>query len=270
MVCGLASLMKLPEARQMTNLDDAGNQVLMRRIIARKPLLRAVYRDFYGQLLAGVAGLAPVVELGSGAGFLARLRPDIITSDVLPYGGLDVTFSGLHLPFRAGSVGAFVMVDVFHHVQDAARFLAEMSRCLRPGGRIVMVEPANTRFARFVYGGFHHERFDPAGSWQMAPGGPLSQANMALPWIVFSRDEEKRRQMFPELRVRSRAHHSPLQYLLSGGLSIRPLMPMGMYGSLRRLEAWLAPWAHLLAMFMTIDVEKVASGPDACGSRRMA
>lgn len=256
MVRRLVSLLRLPETRAMGPLDDAGNQALMRRILARKPLLRAVYHDFYRQILAGVDGRKPVVELGSGVGFLPRLRPDVITSDILPYQGLDLSFSGLALPFRAGSVGAFVMVDVFHHVQDAGRFLGEMSRCLQPGGRIVMVEPANTRFARFVYRKFHHEGFDLEGAWTMPAGGPLSQANMALPWIVFSRDEGVRQQRFPELQVLARRYHSPLQYLVSGGLSLRQLLPSSLYGPLRQVERWLSPWARILAMFVTVEIEK--------------
>jgi SAM-dependent methyltransferase len=51
------------------------------------------------------------------------------------------------MPFEDGTADAFVMLDVLHHVPTPAEFCQEASRCLRPGGRIVMIEPANTVFA---------------------------------------------------------------------------------------------------------------------------
>ena len=93
-------------------------------------------------------------------------------------------------------------IDVFHHLPDAQRFLSEAVRCLRPGGRIVMIEPANTVFARWVYTHAHHEPFDPnVRDWVFKSSGPVSGANGALPWVVFCRDRAVFERRFPALRI---------------------------------------------------------------------
>ena len=38
---------------------------------------------------------------------------------------------------------------------------------------------------------FHHETFNPEGDWKIPGTGPMSDANGALPFIVFERDKEK-------------------------------------------------------------------------------
>lgn len=48
------------------------------------------------------------------------------------------------MPFQDKSVSAFMMIDVLHHIKDSRQFFKEMQRCLKPGGKIVMIEPANT------------------------------------------------------------------------------------------------------------------------------
>lgn len=45
------------------------------------------------------------------------------------------------LPFAAGVFDALLIVDAFHHFDDQQTAVAEMLRVLRPGGRLVLVEP---------------------------------------------------------------------------------------------------------------------------------
>jgi hypothetical protein len=105
-------------------------------------------------------------------------------------------------------------------------FFAEAVRCLMPGAAIVMIEPWVTPWSRWIYGSFHHEPFDPAApSWSMAAGQPLSTANDALPWLIFHRDRRQFDQRFPELEVVAVRPLMPVIYLLSGGLSMRTLLP---------------------------------------------
>ena len=44
------------------------------------------------------------------------------------------------LPVEAGSVDALWAVNATHHFADLDRFVAELSRVLKPGGRVVLVE----------------------------------------------------------------------------------------------------------------------------------
>mgnify|MGYP006430098977 CR=1 FL=1 len=210
-------------------LNDPETTIRARKIIRDNELLRYFYDQnyqFFKDVFTDVPG-GLKLELGSGAGYIRDVIPECITSDVLELPFIDRTIDATHLPFRDQEVAGICMIDVFHHIPDVGQFLKEAERVLAPGGKIAMVEPANTRWGRFIYQHFHHEPFDPeAEEWRLPDGGPLSMANGALPWIVFKRDwatiTSKR---FPQLTLQQIVLCYPLLYLLSGGLSYPQLLP---------------------------------------------
>jgi len=255
----LIDFLKLPPELQCLDLDDPNNVYTIRKIINRNPFLTNCYKSFYRDILnrlKTVPSNGELIELGSGASFLRTLLPQLITSDILPYSGVDRVFSALDIPLIDDSVSAFLMTNVLHHLKDSKQFFREMRRCLKPGGKVIMMEPANTLWSRFIYTNFHPEPFDPTGDWGFEEGGPLTGANMAIPWIIFFRDIDTFKVEFPELAVKNIRLHSPFQYLLSGGLSYRQLLPNWAYGSVSLLEWILTPFNPYLAMFMTIELER--------------
>jgi SAM-dependent methyltransferase len=258
----ILDLLKLPEIRNIKDLDDPATTLLHGRILRSKPFLKNLYVDFYEQFKKAVQQPENkvLVELGSGGGFVKEVIPNIITSDILNGVDVDKVFSATDMPFEDAGVDAFFMFDVLHHIGEPRKFFAEAERCLRPGGRIVMIEPANTPWARFVYTNFHHEGFDPKGDWELSKAGPLSQANGAIPWIIFVRDRATFEREFPRLKVVSLRNHTPMRYLISGGLTLRQLLPGFAYPVVRVLEWLLSPADNLLGMFMTVIIEKNSDG----------
>lgn len=249
----LNALLQHPLTRGL-DLDDPRTTALRRAIIAEKPFLRRTYEEWYSRIAAELPP-APgaVLELGSGTGFLARAVPDLIASDVFACPDLDAVLDGHRLPLADGSLRAIVMTNVFHHLAQPRRFLAEAARCVRPGGALVLIEPWVTPWSRLVYTHLHHEPFRPdAPEWEFPSIGPLSGANGALPWIVFARDRERLAAEFPRWRLRSVTPLMPLRYLLSGGVSLRALMPGWSFGLWRGVEGLLEPWMGQLAMFARI------------------
>jgi SAM-dependent methyltransferase len=251
--------LKLPEARAITDLDDPMATILHGQIIRRKPFLFQLYTEFYRRLEAGLGALgrdSTVVELGSGGGFIKSVIPSVVTSDILQVPDVDLRFSVERMPFGDESVDAFLMINVFHHVKEPRAFLRELDRTLRPRGRILMIEPSNTVWGRFISSHFHHEDFDPTSDWKIEGEGPLSQANGALPWIVFSRDRAIFEREFPHLRITAVEPHTPLKYLVSGGLSIRQLLPGPCYRLVDGLERVLRPFNRWLGMFYYVALSK--------------
>jgi SAM-dependent methyltransferase len=250
--------LKLPEIKDIKDLDDPVTTLLHGKILRRKAFLRRLYTDFYRQFEKAVKqpDNKVLVELGSGGGFIKEIIPNAITSDILNVDGIDKVFSATDMPFEDESVDAFFMFDVLHHIVEPRKFFAEADRCLRPGGNVVMIEPANTPWARFVYKNFHHERFDIHGDWHVEKGGPLSQSNGAMPWIIFVRDRVVFEREFPRLKITEIRNHTPLRYLLSGGFSVRQLSPGFLYPVVKAIEYLLTPANNLLGMFMTIILEK--------------
>jgi len=231
-----------------------------RNVFKRKKLLRQTYEKWYGLLLDGETECTqdnPIVELGTGAGFLKELYPQIICTDILPMSHLDVVCDCLQLPFKDAAVKHFVMVDVFHHVCDSRRFLQELERCLMKGGTVAMIEPANTLWARFIWKHFHHEDFLPSiTDWEIKLANPLGCANTALPWVVFERDRELFKQEFPLLEIEEYYTHSAFSYLLSGGFSYRQLIPDVLNRLVFSFDSLLCRAWNQFGMFLVIKLRK--------------
>jgi len=240
------------------DLDDPATTVLRTRILEDKRFLRKLYEEWYGTIADEVPpGGRPVLELGSGAGFLEQFVPGVITSDIFKLPDLSLVLDAHEIPFREGSLRAIVMVDVLHHLSDSRRFFREASRCVQPGGVVVMIEPWASAWSTFIYRGLHHEPFEPgASSWEFPARGPLSGANGALPWIIFERDRAKFTAEFPEWRIRQVKPDMPFCYLASGGMSWRSLAPAATFPVVRHMEKRLAPWMSRLAMFARIVLER--------------
>ena len=151
-----------------------------------------------------------------------------------------------------------VMTDVLHHLPEPRRFLAEAARCVRPGGVVVMIEPWATPWSRLIYRHLHHEPFRPEADWTFPRSGPLSGANGALPWILFERDRQQFEREFPEWKIDGIELMMPFCYLLSGGVSLRSLVPGWTFPALRGFERLLNPYATHLAMFAKIALKRVA------------
>src|SRR5205823_812634 len=67
------------------DLDAASTASAARALIESKPFLRRVYNEWYTMIAAGLpATEGPILELGSGGGFLAARLEGVIASDVLP------------------------------------------------------------------------------------------------------------------------------------------------------------------------------------------
>jgi hypothetical protein len=105
-----------------------------------------------------------------------------------------------------------------------------------------------------IYRNFHHEPFNTKGGWGFNEVGELSGAKMVIPWIIFERDRYLFEQEFPELEIFDISLHTPLSYLLSGGLSVRQLVPSFFYPFILFIERLLAPMNIYLALFTTITL----------------
>jgi len=254
----ISKILKLPELDKV-DINDPKTTILRKQIIHRKQFLYKLYLDFYMQMFTMIKEIpkGPIIELGSGPGFIKEIAPTIITSEVFLIPNLDLVFSGHNLPFKDQSVSCFLMLDVFHHIPKPLQFLLEAERCLRKGGRIVMIEPYNSLFGRFFYRNFHHECFDPSAGWEHQEQGPLSGANGALPWIIFIRDKQKFIQNLPNLKIKLIQPHTPFAYLLSGGVSFRSFLPGIFFKPVRFFEKLLSPLNKELGLFVTISLEKI-------------
>ncbi|MFP5287686.1 MAG: class I SAM-dependent methyltransferase [Thermoanaerobaculia bacterium] len=240
------------------DIDDPRTTHLRQRIVREKLFLRRIYKEWYRTLASSLPeGRGAVLELGAGAGFLSELVPGALRSEVFHTPGVDLVLDGLALPFGEGSLRGIAMTNVLHHLAHPLRFFADAERCVRPGGVVVMIEPWVSRWSRLVYLGLHHEPFLPeAREWELLEGGPLSGANIALPWILFVRDRERFEREAPGWRLRKIEPFMPFRYLAAGGISLRGLAPAASFPLWRALERALHPFRNHLAMFAHVVLER--------------
>ncbi|MBV8902046.1 MAG: methyltransferase domain-containing protein [Acidobacteriia bacterium] len=253
----LNKLLAHPRTRDLS-IDDPRTTELRRDIIRSNRFLYRIYDEWY-RLISGCIPEGPgaSLELGSGAGFLAQYIPNLITSEVFLCSDIQLVLDARWLPFSSGSLKAIAMVDVLHHIADARAFLREAQRCLRSAGTIVMIEPWVSTWSRHVYTSLHHEPFDlNAKEWAFPAAGPLSGANGALPWIIFQRDRRRFESEFRELHIQAVRPFMPFRYLLSGGVSMRQLMPEITFTFWRKLESQLCAWPHHWSMFALIHLTR--------------
>jgi SAM-dependent methyltransferase len=241
------------------DIDDPATTGLRREIIRSKAFLHRIYQDWYDGLQGAIPpGPGRVLELGSGCGFLRERLPELVTSEVFFCPFVRVVASGHALPFRDRSIRGIVMTNVLHHVPEPYRFLSEAARTVRPGGVVAMIEPwTATRWSRFVFSYLHYEPVDYAADPE-APlqGGPLSGANSALPWIMFAREPQVLARRCPQWRLESVIPMMPLRYIVSGGVTMRAVMPGWTTPLWRQLERAARPERGGPSMFARIVLRR--------------
>ena len=79
--------------------------------------------------------------LDCGAGWRQRMRPNVITTEILRYPSTDIVAVGEQLPFRDGAFDAVLSLHVLEHVKNPFVCARELARVLKPGGTLYAVTP---------------------------------------------------------------------------------------------------------------------------------
>lgn len=245
----------------MEGLDSPERITALRNTIERKPSLRRFYENIYLRYSACLErcpfeGLA--VEIGSGAGFAKSVIPELVTSDVLPYDGIDQVIDGTGLPFPDNSLRFICMTNVLHHIPNVELFFDEAQRCLRKGGRLFMVDQHVGVISKPILKYFHHEPFyQNSKEWKFTSTGPLSSANGALAWVVFVRDRKEFENMYPGFQMINYETKTPIFYWVTGGLKQWSLVPESMLEAVEKFDSFLLGVSSVFGSFVDIEVEKV-------------
>lgn len=231
------------------------------RKIWRNPLLYEIYVDVYDRILSEVPRerFPRLLEIGSGGGFLRCFAPHATTTEFVPAPGVDLVLDacriGQELP--AGSLDAVVAFDVFHHLPSPSGFLGGLQAVLRPGGRLVLVEPWGTPLGQWFFRVLHHEPWHPdPDHWTVVGSGRMSGANSRLPCSVFRDRPERFAREFPLLHiVKTQPFHKWL-YLFSGGLRVNTRIPRKLARLLVAFDRRIHAGDRLLGLFALIVVER--------------
>ena len=184
--------------------------------------LGLIYKEWYELISKSLSEIDGInIELGCGASFIDQINKSIKKTDVFLNSNTDFKLNAMDIGKKfENKISNLILVNVFHHINDPELFLKSAEKSLLIGGRIIMIEPSNNYWSRFVYKLIGHEPFNTRQiEWNFESKDPLLDSNQALSWIIFERDYEKFKNLFPMFSLIQKKNLMPFSYLLSGGHS---------------------------------------------------
>ena len=224
----------------------------------QKPILRALYTSWYEEI---VTQLAPgkTLELGGGSGNLKEFAPNVVSTDIVPLPWLDAVADAQNLPFANESFDNIVLFDVLHHIENVTLFFNEALRVLRPGGRVVMMEPYISFASWLIYHFLHPEpvnfQQNPLDWVEPSSDRQPFDANQAFATILFERQYRSFQRNYPQFIKRYHRRMSFFAYPLSGGFDRPSLLPMNLLKPVLALENTLSSLSQILAFRLLVVLE---------------
>ncbi len=194
---------------------------------SQKNNLKNYLNFLYGKIGAEFSNESVLLEIGSGAGLSKYYLPHKIErTDILPWNQNEVigTIDAQSLSYETNHFDGAFCVDVIHHLPDPLKAIEELIRVVKPGSKVVVIEPFVSMMSYPVYKFFHSEKT----SWKLK----LSDFGKVLSDTPSDGDQGVSRSLFNDranrLYVKKRLgkicewtieYFSPLSFFATGGLS---------------------------------------------------
>jgi SAM-dependent methyltransferase len=206
-----------------------------------------------------------ILEIGSGVSPLRRFYSNVITTDVLELDYLDYVFDCHEIDQQSAivdqSLDVITLTNVLHHLKRPLDFLNRAATKLKPGGKIIATEPYFSVLSTLIFEYLHHERVDFSITRPelMQVHGPLASANIALPWLIFVRNQDWRECLYKNFHFNETTLRpfSSVSYMATGGISHRIPVPTPIYRALFHLDMLFSrAFPKVFASFFTITLTR--------------
>lgn len=222
-----------------------------------KPVIREIYHHYYRRIAAACAP-GPTLELGGGAGHSRDFISDLISVDIVPAPWLDAACDAQCMPFHDASFSNIVLLDVLHHIPRPLLFLCEAARVLRPGGHLIILDPAITPLSWLFYHFFHQEpvdlSVDPLDEETATSKDDPFDSNQAIASLLFGRHRRRLEKSVNQFEIVALRRFSFFAYPLSGGFKAWSLLPVAAVRPLLKIEDKLEPLLGPLMAFRLLAV----------------
>jgi SAM-dependent methyltransferase len=143
------------------------------------------FRRTQGRLLRSYDINHVIVNYGSGP-FTLPGRQDVINVDLFAFDAVDIVCD-LSLPFANETVDFFISIAVLEHLRKPSVAVAEMYRCLKPGGQLLVSVP----FMQPLHAAPHdYQRYTQAGlkellsAFEIVEMGISAGSTSCLLWVA--------------------------------------------------------------------------------------
>jgi len=227
-----------------------------------KPVLQKIYLHFYSIIASHISKntSGKIVELGSGIGNLKMLIPEVICTDIFKNPWIDQVENAYHLSFEKETVSNLILFDVWHHLKYPGNALVEFKRVLKPGGRVIIFEPAMSLMGIIAFGLLHHEPVSlfKKIEWDTQCIEKINSneyyAAQGNANRIFS--QKKYLSNFKEWNIIVIKKYAAVSYVLSGGYSKKQLYPDCFYSILKATDKIFDLFSAIFATRMIIVLEK--------------
>ena len=246
---------------------DRAETLRNRERLSHNPNLLYWYRELYREQFrdSPEPERLKILEIGSGVSPLTRFYPNVVTSDILELDYLDHVFDCHEIDQVSAladeSFDVITLTNVLHHLRSPLEFLTRAAPKLKHGGKIIATEPYFSFLSTPIFRYLHHEAVDFSID---APAladvrGPLTTANIALPWLIFFKHPRWSDSLLAEFRFdeTSLRPFSSISYMITGGISRKLPVPGFIYQPLFRLDLLLSRmFPRFFASFFTITLTR--------------
>lgn len=227
-----------------------------RNIWNKKPVLRYLYKKWYKMIYSSLKDIPDglSLELGSGCGNIKDYTNQTISSDIQFNNWLDAVIDGQHIPFKNDSISSISMIDVLHHIPCPKKFLSEAYNVLKPGGKIVIIEPYPTILSNIFYKLFHNEPVNKKQSILLNKNN-FTEPNQAASFILFNK-EKAIFESSTSFKILSQKYFSTIIYPLSGGYKNYSLVPIKLIPFLEFFEKVITPFNKFISFRTIVILQK--------------
>ncbi len=238
-----------------------------RNKLQQNPNLLFWYRNLYESQFREIEDISRklILEIGSGTSPLKLFYKNVITSDVLDLDYVDYTFDCHQIdtfdPIPDASLDIVTLTNVLHHLKEPITFLIKMATKLKSGGQIIFAEPFFSVISGVIYKCLHHEPsiFNINLPVLDEIKGPLSSANMAMPYLIFFKRDDWSRPLDKVFSFSSREaiYYSAFSYMITGGISRRIPIPQLLYKGMFGFDLWLSrTFPKVFSSFFIMKLKK--------------
>ena len=226
------------------------------------------YMKLYEQMFKDIIDFdrKKILEVGSGTSPLTIFHPHVMTSDILDIDYVDYKIDCMQInkfsKIKDFNLDIITCTNVLHHLKNPVEFLLKASKKLKLGGLIIFTEPYFSFLSKLVYTNFHREKSDFLVENPELNNviGPLSSANMAIPFLIFFsnkiwKEEVKKIYSIKKNQIK---YFSSVSYFLTGGISHRFPVPHMFYKLFFFLDAFFVKIApKFFSSFFILVLKKM-------------